>query len=260
MAWEDFVLQFTDLSINHLINTSLFSFSKTWREVSIEGRWARPDRAGGCLNHPATFLSNPQYCFTIPGKEEEEVVLQLSQREEQDLTRVEREKLVIGFHLVAVEANREYRLHQRVQEADSGTSDYIRYAPIFTLATLSPALQVPACLPPPLPASRPLHHPPHNLLARPGGQLPPPPLLFRSLLDLPPAPPLPSHALPALLWPCLPPLPRHPGHHRRGRGAGKTGPYWKYVIPGHQVQLCFPVFTMAFACKAKPWSSSHPTH
>lgn len=136
MAWEDFVLQFTDLSINHLINTSLFSFSKTWREVSIEGRWARPDKAGGCLNHPATFLSNPQYCFTIPGKEEEEVVLQLSQREEQDLTRVEREKLVIGFHVVAVEANREYRLHQRVQEADSGTSDYIRYTPIFTLSPL----------------------------------------------------------------------------------------------------------------------------
>ena len=33
MSWDDFVDQFTDLSINHLINTSLFSFSKTWKEV-----------------------------------------------------------------------------------------------------------------------------------------------------------------------------------------------------------------------------------
>ena len=212
MAWDDFIVQFTDLSINHLINTSLFSFSKTWREVSIEGRWARPDKAGGCLNHPATFLSNPQYCFTIPGKEEEEVVLQLSQREELDLTRVEREKLVIGFHLVAVEANREYRLHQRLQGADSGTSDYIRYTTILTLSPDSPVLQVTACLPPPHPAPRPLPHPPNYLLPRPGGQLPPPPILFQSLLHLPPAPPLPSHPLPPLLWPRLPPLSCHSSH------------------------------------------------
>jgi hypothetical protein len=33
MSWEDFCEQFTDLSINHLINTSVFSFSKTWKEV-----------------------------------------------------------------------------------------------------------------------------------------------------------------------------------------------------------------------------------
>jgi hypothetical protein len=33
MSWDDFIEQFTDLSINHLINTSIFSFSKTWNEV-----------------------------------------------------------------------------------------------------------------------------------------------------------------------------------------------------------------------------------
>ena len=61
MPWDDFVVQFTDLSITHLINTSLLSFSKTWRESTAMGRWSRPSRVGGCLNHTATFLDNPQY-------------------------------------------------------------------------------------------------------------------------------------------------------------------------------------------------------
>ena len=61
MPWDDFVVQFTDLSITHLINTSLLSFSKTWREFTAQSRWSRPARAGGCLNHTATFLDNPQY-------------------------------------------------------------------------------------------------------------------------------------------------------------------------------------------------------
>ena len=34
MPWDDFVSEFTDLSINHLINTSIFSFSKTWKEFT----------------------------------------------------------------------------------------------------------------------------------------------------------------------------------------------------------------------------------
>ena len=63
--------------------------------------------AGGCLNHPNTFLANPQIRFDVPGKEEEEVVVQLSQKEDTELTRVERDKLVIGFHLMRVESNRE---------------------------------------------------------------------------------------------------------------------------------------------------------
>jgi hypothetical protein len=73
LAWDDFVLQFTDLSICHLINTSLFSFSKTWREESVEGSWQRPGRAGGCPNHPASVLANPQFRFDIPGRGPEEV-------------------------------------------------------------------------------------------------------------------------------------------------------------------------------------------
>ena len=138
MSWEDFTLQFTDLSIVHLINTSLFSFSKTWRESSLQGRWQRPELAGGCLNHPNTFLANPQIRFDLPGKEEEEVVVQLSQKEDTELTRVERDKLVIGFHLIKVESNREYRLHQRQPGNDCGTSDFIRSRHVFLRCSLPP--------------------------------------------------------------------------------------------------------------------------
>ena len=138
MAWEDFVLQFTDISINHLINTSLFSFSKTWSESSARGSWSRPERAGGCLNHPATFLSNPQYRFDVAGRGEEEVVVQLTQREELGLTRAERGRLVVGLHLVRVEANRLYRLHQRLVDTFSATSDYIRSRHVFLRSRLPP--------------------------------------------------------------------------------------------------------------------------
>lgn len=36
MQFEDFVAEFTDLSICHLINTSFFSWRKTWRETLMK--------------------------------------------------------------------------------------------------------------------------------------------------------------------------------------------------------------------------------
>jgi len=139
MPWDDFVIQFTDVSINHLINTSLFSFSKTWKEYVSVSAWSKPDRAGGCLNHPTTFLDNPQYRFDISSKEEEEVIIQLSQMD--DGTNVlikDKLKLVIGFHLLKVETNREYRLHSRILGSDRGSSDYIRSRHIFLRKKLGP--------------------------------------------------------------------------------------------------------------------------
>jgi len=140
MPWDDFVIQFTDLSINHIINTSLFSFSKTWKEYVSLSAWARPDRAGGCLNHPTTFLNNPQYRFDINTKEEEEeVIVQLSQMDDgSNVLLKDKLKLVIGFHLLKVESNREFRLHKIIPGSDCGSSDYIRSRHIFLRKTLSP--------------------------------------------------------------------------------------------------------------------------
>ena len=81
MPFDDFLTHFSELSICRLINTSLFSLSKTWKEAQFFGSWKATsasaldngneegvlpksdlrNRAGGCLNHPETFLHNPQY-------------------------------------------------------------------------------------------------------------------------------------------------------------------------------------------------------
>jgi len=138
MPWEDFVTQFTDLSINHLINTSLFSFSKTWKEFTKVGKWMKPCSAGGCLNHPDTFLRNPQFRFDVTAKgeeDEEEVILQLTQKDEGTIP-IERQKLVIGLHLMSVEGNRRYRIHQQLTGSDVGSSDYIRSRHVFFRARL----------------------------------------------------------------------------------------------------------------------------
>ena len=81
MPFDDFLTHFSELSICRLINTSIFSLSKTWKETQFFGSWKATSasstengveegasfkldlrsRAGGCLNHPETFLNNPQY-------------------------------------------------------------------------------------------------------------------------------------------------------------------------------------------------------
>lgn len=69
MNFEDFCKYFTDLILCRLINTSYLSIHKTWEEEVMRGSWSRHDdplqnRSGGCINHKATFLQNPQVCDT----------------------------------------------------------------------------------------------------------------------------------------------------------------------------------------------------
>ena len=63
MTFEDFCQYFKQLDTCTLVNTSIFSLRKTWHEGSDHGAWAKPERAGGCSNHP-TFLKNPQVLST----------------------------------------------------------------------------------------------------------------------------------------------------------------------------------------------------
>lgn len=136
MPFDDFLHQFTDMSICRVINTSVFSFSKTWCEEQLFDAWKKSDiedRSGGCLNHPETFVNNPQYRFDIT-KDEDEVIVQLSQEDCRDKLVEKRKLLVIGFHIMKVEENRKYRVH-KTQEGICN-SDYILSKHIFLKTTL----------------------------------------------------------------------------------------------------------------------------
>ncbi|KAL7632549.1 UNVERIFIED_CONTAM: hypothetical protein RMT77_017116 [Armadillidium vulgare] len=134
MTFEDFVENFTDLSICFLINTSMFSLSKTWSESQFSSGWTIgvkghcSDRAGGCPNHKDSFLRNPQYRFDVK-EEEDDVLIQLMQRDAREKRKEGVLNLVIGFHIMKVEANRRYRVHTIHEPV--ATSDYIRTRSIF---------------------------------------------------------------------------------------------------------------------------------
>ncbi|KAK4310570.1 hypothetical protein Pmani_017872 [Petrolisthes manimaculis] len=134
MTFEDFLENFTDLSICFLINTKVLSFSKTWHETTFFDAWTigvrghNSDRAGGCPNHKDTFLRNPQYRFDIKD-ETDDVIFQLMQKDAREHKQEGLQNLVIGFHIMKVEENRRYRVH-RIHESVA-TSDYIRTRSIF---------------------------------------------------------------------------------------------------------------------------------
>ncbi|KAG8196268.1 hypothetical protein JTE90_023823 [Oedothorax gibbosus] len=68
------------------------------------------DRAGGCYNNKDTFLQNPQYRFDVEA-DDDTVMIFLMQKDRRALRSQGISHLVIGFHVMKVEANRRYRLH-----------------------------------------------------------------------------------------------------------------------------------------------------
>ncbi|XP_076435839.1 calpain-5-like [Babylonia areolata] len=107
MTWEDFCQNFQRVDLCSLVNTSILSISKTWHEGLGHGAWTAPTRAGGCSNHP-TFLNNPQYAFDV-SDDDEEMMIQLMQKNTRDSGGSSHK--TIGFRILRVEMNREYRVH-----------------------------------------------------------------------------------------------------------------------------------------------------
>ena len=60
MTFEDFCQHFVDVSYCRVVNTSMFSLSKTWHEGIGHSAWKSPGLCGGCMNNKETFLKNPQ--------------------------------------------------------------------------------------------------------------------------------------------------------------------------------------------------------
>ncbi|XP_035239817.1 calpain-5a isoform X2 [Anguilla anguilla] len=134
MTFEDFCQHFTDLILCRLINTSHLSIHKTWEEVVKQGSWVHLDdplknRAGGCINHKATFLQNPQYVFDVK-KAEDDVLICLQQKDRRARPKEGKgENLAIGFDIHRVELNRKYRMHMIQQKV--GGSVYINSRCVF---------------------------------------------------------------------------------------------------------------------------------
>jgi calpain-5 len=138
MPYDDFVSEFSDLSICRLVNTSFFTFKKKWHENCVRGQWTIPNQAGGCPNHES-FLKNPQYYFDVPENDMELLVqlLQTDLRGKQEPTGPNHgvEYKSIGFHVMQVEQNRRYRVHKAKKKAI--TSDYVRTRGVFYRGTLN---------------------------------------------------------------------------------------------------------------------------
>ncbi|XP_067841771.1 calpain-5a [Heptranchias perlo] len=134
MSFDDFCTHYTDLVVCRIINTSLFSFHKTWEEAMIKGAWTRHEdplqnRAGGCINNRDTFLQNPQYVFDVK-KDMDEVLMCLQQKDVRYSRKQGKgEKLSMGFEVYRVELNRNYRMHT-IQQKVAG-SIYINSKTIF---------------------------------------------------------------------------------------------------------------------------------
>ncbi|XP_045201213.2 calpain-5-like [Mercenaria mercenaria] len=114
MSFEDFCHHFTEVEICHIINMSIFSFKKTWREAVVRGTWSMPDRAGGCGNN-TSFLCNPQYIFDVT-ENEDEVLVSLEQQDKRDKGK---DNYSIGFTVIKTDINRKFRMHDRYQEISS---------------------------------------------------------------------------------------------------------------------------------------------
>ncbi|CAD6191364.1 unnamed protein product [Caenorhabditis auriculariae] len=136
MPWESFVYYFTDISLCQLFNTNIFSLSKRYHEEVVHDEWtthgkksgAPDDRAGGCLNFPATFCNNPQYSFDVP-MDDCEIMFALTQREVSEGMKKREPYVTIGMHLMRVENNRVHRVHQAMQAV--GTSEYANARSVF---------------------------------------------------------------------------------------------------------------------------------
>ncbi|CAI8004166.1 Calpain-5, partial [Geodia barretti] len=134
MELHDWVHWFTDVSLCRQVNTSLLSLQKNWHEGTFHGEW-KGRSAGGSVNNRETFLHNPQYVFKVPHGEAE-VMLSLMQEDPRSaLSSVGGKNFAIGFYIMKVEENREYRLH--VIQEKVGTVTFTNRRSVFGLFSLN---------------------------------------------------------------------------------------------------------------------------
>ncbi|XP_061192962.1 calpain-5-like [Saccostrea echinata] len=134
MTFDDYCKYFVQTAICRVVNTSMFSLSKTWHEGLAHGAWKTPGRAGGCINHKETFTKNPQFRFDIT-EDDDEPMFHLLQKTSRTATG-DQEK-TIGFSIFKVEKNRRCRIHNHTKQTFMESSAFKNSRSIF----LQPALK-----------------------------------------------------------------------------------------------------------------------
>lgn len=139
MPWDDFCTHFTIVTVCALVNTSIFSFDKTYNEGLFKGTW-KGRGSGGCVNNKSTFFNNPQYMFDMSGKTKEEVFISLMQPDTRTGKATGKGNLTIGFYVMKVEANRTHRVNYLYDKA--GNSTFINSREVFDRLELNPGRYV----------------------------------------------------------------------------------------------------------------------
>lgn len=148
MSFDDFCNYFTTVTICMLVNTSMFTIHKTYNEGVHHGKWEGRS-AGGCVNNKETFLHNPQIKFDMTGSKQADVAfISLMQPDMRALKHEGKANNTMGFHVMRVEGNRSYRIHQMYEKA--GDSNFINSREIFARLELDPGryIVVPSCFEP----------------------------------------------------------------------------------------------------------------
>ncbi|CAG8555049.1 20628_t:CDS:2, partial [Racocetra persica] len=134
IADDDFVSNFSTLTICRCINTSLFSFGRRWHGAMFRGEWSiENETAGGCINHAETFYQNPQYSIKI----HKPTIIIVSLMQQDDHAEIGAEKITIGFIILKVELNRKYRIHKPTYEI-TGRVTYINSREVTQRISLNP--------------------------------------------------------------------------------------------------------------------------
>ncbi|XP_063288223.1 calpain-6 isoform X1 [Pelobates fuscus] len=136
MTFEDWCTNFTHADVCRMINTSSLSFHKTWEKKEVRGSWTKNtepllNRSGGCFNNKITFFQNPQYVFDV-SKEEEEALISLQQKDQRVRKKEGKgDNFIIGFEILKVELNRQYRIHKLHGQERAASTQYMNLRSIF---------------------------------------------------------------------------------------------------------------------------------
>ncbi|CAG8609679.1 12114_t:CDS:2, partial [Ambispora gerdemannii] len=118
MSYEDFIANFSSLTICRHLNVSWYVPGPKWGIRIFEGQWSKKDNtAGGCINNTDTFHQNPQYAFSLT--KTTTIIAALMQQDTRDHRLDGVENHTIGFICLRVEDNRVTRIHKPLYDVVS---------------------------------------------------------------------------------------------------------------------------------------------